>query len=291
MRITCLGARTPLSQIERIEWALQSLGHITEPTDKPDVIFCNDTGLWEKGIELKRDSGAFLILNILDLPHFLPNFSSIVERLNEQVVHADKLTCISETTRLAVRRYLNIDPAVIGNPIKDVSNLGYTRHIPFLYCGRANDSMKRTYLIKETLELMRIPLRKLVVCGPENPGFGNYVGIVGDLQLESLMNSCQILLYPSCFDGLGLPPIEFCVTGGVPILCDDSPTSLEFFPHQVLCAPSARDMADKIAHVYNNYADYQKLLLPTRNSLRDRFGRGQVAKNILSICPKALALK
>lgn len=291
MRITCLGARTPLSQIERIEWAFQALGHITEPTDKPDVVFCNDTGLWEKGIELKRESGAFLILNVLDLPHFLPNFSSIIERLNEQAVHADQLTCTSETTRLAVRHHLNIDPAVIGNPIKDVSNLGYTRHIPFLYCGRANDSMKRTHLIKNTLELMGISPRELVICGPENPGFGNYVGIVGDHQLNSLMNSCQILLYPSCFDGLGLPPIEFCVTGGIPVLCNDSPTSLEFFPHQVLCAPSATDMADKITHVYHNYSDYQKLLLPTRNSLRDRFSRGQIAKNILRFCPTILAPK
>jgi len=290
MRITCLGARTELSQIERIEYGLQSLGHITEPTDSPDVIFCNDTGLWDKAIEMKQRSGAFLILNILDLPYFLPNFLEIVGKLKGQCAHADAITCISETTRFSIKRYLGIDVSkvrVIGNPIKDVCNLGFVRHIPFLYCGRANDSMKRVRLVKETMELMSIHTRELVVCGPENPGFGNYIGLIRDEQLQSIMNSCQILIYPSCFDGLGLPPIEFCITGGVPILCNDSPTSLEFFPSQVLCSPNAASIAEKVVHVYNNYSDYQKLLRKTKDSFIDRFNRMQVAKNILDICKNA----
>lgn len=284
MNILTLGSRTQLSQIDRIEAGLITLGHtINSPSQPIDFIYCNDAENFDKGIELKAKYGVPLILNILDLPYFLPHFTSIVERMKGQVAHADKVSCISHAVKAQIKQHLNIDAAVIYNPIKDVYPLNFKRHIPFFYCGRANDSMKRFFLVANSLRVAGIAESDLVVAGPENPGFGRYIGVVSDEQLNVLYNSSKYFLYPSGFDGLGLPPIEFCITGGVPIVCSDSPVSKEFFPSCVICDPYTDSIVKKLKEVGDNYQSFQVLMKPHKDALKHLLDKTSIAKKITDL--------
>ena len=286
MNIITLGSRTQLSQIDRIEAGLIALGHtINSPSSPIDFIYCNDAENFDKGIELKAKHGVHLILNILDLPYFLPNFDEIVKKISGQISRADTVTCISQTVKSQIKQYLGVEAAVIYNPVKDVYPLNFKRHIPFFYCGRARDSMKRFGWVMQALQMAGVAESELVVAGPENPGFGKYIGVVSDEQLNYLYNSSKYLIYPSVFDGLGLPPIEFTITGGVPIVCSDSLVSSEFFPRQVICEPHPESIVQKLKEVGQDYKTFQSYMRPYKEILGRILNKEQVASRIIQLTP------
>lgn len=283
MKIATFGARTQLSQIDRLENELFLIRKHISDHDSPDLIYCNDIASIDDAVALKKKTGAFTMVNILDLPYFLPNFMEIIQELRTKLPFADKVTCISKTVQKDVKEYLQIDSEVIYNPIKPVIQLGFKRHIPFLYSGRANDAMKRFWLMKQTLVAADISQSDLVVVGPENPNFGRYLGIVSDTQLNCLYNSSKFLIYPSGFDGLGLPPIEFLISGGVPIVCSDSRVSLEFFPEEVICEPTVESIVKKLNHINNNYNQISQKIHPFREKLYLLLSPSSICDNILKI--------
>ena len=62
----------------------------------------------------------------------------------------------------------------------------------FLYVGRANDPIKRIGLLKEALLKTINGVNEIIICGSENPGFGNYLNVVTDEKLNELYNSSNL---------------------------------------------------------------------------------------------------
>lgn len=283
MKIKSFGANFLGGQIDRINDGFVFLNHELS-SGNPDLIYSNDADGYLEAIkekELYPDSK--LILNILDVPFWISDFENHKNRILPLLKRANAVTCISETVQKHIKNYYNLDSFVIYNPIKDICNLQFKRHLDFLFVGRANDSAKRFNLIYQALNGTN---NTFYVVGSENPGFGYYVGTVSNKQLNSLYNSSKFLIYPSKYDGLGLPPIEMIVSGGISIVCNDSETSNEFFPDFLKCDPNPISIKNKIIEIMDNYSKLKPELEKLSLEFYNKFNKNQIANNIINVYNK-----
>ena len=132
---------------------------------------------------------------------------------------------------------------MIYNPIKDVYYDKKIKKITIFYIlVRANDPIKRIHLVKESLSKFPNEINEIKICGSEDPGFGNYLGIVNDEELNKLYNSSKYLYLPSKAEGIGLTMIEAMICGSLPIACSDNETAKEFIPDDFICEPNAQNL-------------------------------------------------
>jgi glycosyltransferase involved in cell wall biosynthesis len=288
VKISLYGADFSLGQLPRIREALVELGHNIVFVF-PDLIYANDAGGFQEAIAQKqRFPKAKLILNILDIPSFLPEIKNILEKLKWTTAFADKVTCISETVRADILKYLHIRADCIYNPIMDVEyRPGTLKTIPFLYVGRANAFNKRFYLVKQTLELMGMPSNSLVVVGSEAANFGYNAGIVNLETLTELYNSTRYVFFPSEFEGLGLPACESLVCKSVPIACSDCNTSIEFLPPDCLFDSTPEALSAGINKLEENYREnVERFYTEYGVKYKEQFDKKTIARNILEVYKK-----
>lgn len=246
-----------LDQISRIDKGLQSID-CSFVEESPDIVYSNND-MYDDILEYaqKQSKKPFIILNILDLQIGNPTYD--LAKVKNQLIQADAITCISKTVQKQINDTLSLDAEVIYNPIKDISfNPKLSRSIPFLYVGRANDKRKRFSLIKEAFNEYKEINSTLIICGSENPNFGFYNGIVSDEDLNLIYNSSKFLLFPSIFEGLGLPMIEAMIAGCIPIVCNDNPTAIELCPKEFICDPTPDSFIKKLIELNKNYSYFQK---------------------------------
>ncbi len=279
MKIKTFGAKHYTGQLPRIEDGFKSLGHEIVETGA-DLIYCNNPPFTEAIKETGKK-----IFNILDIPLHVPEVSSLLIEWQRDLKYADKVTCISKTVQKQIQDYLNIDADVIYNPIKDVKFTGeQVKAVPFLYVGRANDRNKRFHLVVETLKELKVAESFLLVVGTENPGFGQYLGMVDDNLLTDLYNSALFVLLPSKFEGIGLPGPEALVCKTIPILCNDNPTATEFIPADFIVEPNPVSIAKHIRLLMDNYGDYRaKITKELIDGLQEKFDKVKVAERIVGI--------
>lgn len=272
------------SQCPRIRQGLIELGNEIIEDGNCDTIFSNDPGGFQEAIEYKQKYGGILILNFLDIPFWINEFNKWLIKVKQQITSADIITTISYSSRYEISKYLGIDAKVIYNPIKDVSNLRIQKKIyPFISIGRVNDAGKRFYLVKGVVNRTLGRENNLIVCGSENPFYGQYKGIISDEELNLLLNQTKYMLYLASRDGLGLPPIEHVCCGGISILCNDSPTSCEFFPEYLLCDPNIDSITNKLLEIEQSTDFYRKICLDLANDYMVRFNKKTIAQNILNL--------
>lgn len=273
----------PLDVVSRVEEGLSNNG-IIFTDENPDLIYKNED-FFDEAIEFKKTctNNPFIIFNILDLQIRNPKYN--IDRLKDQLAHANVITCISHSVKNQIKEYLNIQAEVIYNPIKDISRKQLKKTIPFLYVGRANDENKRFSLIKEALGSFS-GQQGLVVCGSENPNFGEYIGIVDDETLNDIYNASRFVLLPSKFEGIGLSMIEGMIAGSIPITCNDNPTAIEFSPKEFICDPNPKAILDKMMEIHKNYEYFQKIALEYGQKYLQIMNKNQIAKNIINIYNK-----
>ena len=92
------------------------------------------------------------------------------------------------------------------------------------------------------LALSLLESNNIKICGMENPGFGNYLNIVSDDELNRLYNSSKYVLLPSKNEGIGLSMIEGMICGAIPITCSDNLTAKEFSPSDFICEPNSKSI-------------------------------------------------
>lgn len=281
MKIKTFGARHFGGQISRLDTAFELLNHEVNKHNINDVIYCNDSENAGKAVEWKEKYGGKLVLNTLDIPHWIPDFTNHLNRISPLLARADILTCISNTAKEDIKKYLNYDAHVIYNPIKDVSFLGFKRYNSFLYAGRANDVNKRFNLVIETAEKFQFGIQNLIVCGSENPRRGKYLGIVKDEELNYLYNVSKYLIFPSLHEGMGLPIYESLVAGCVPIVTEDNAANREFLPNFMLCGPTPESMMNKILEYESG--SYKEELKELGLKFSHKFDKMTIAQNILDI--------
>ena len=285
IKISIFGADGYTCQMPRIKEAMQNLGHILSE-DSPELIYSNDPTGYEKAMLLKKKfPNSFLIFNFLDVPWHMPNVDKQTKLLVEHfLAKSDAVTVISHKVKHDLAKFLDKEVEVMYNPIKDVFyDENIKKNNTFLYVGRANDPIKRISLLKTALSKTTNGIMDIKICGSENPGFGTYLNVVSDQELNRLYNSSKYLLLPSKAEGIGLTMIEAMICGSLPIACSDNKTAEEFLPKDFICEPNAQSISDKIEELNKEYDAKRKLALEYGKKYKIQFDKINVAKKILSV--------
>ena len=285
IKVCILGSDGYVCQIPRIKEAMKSLGHVLSQ-DSPDLIYSNDPRGYNEALLLKKKyPHACLILNLLDIPWHMPTIEKETELLVKHfLIKADAVTTISFKVKKDLEKFYNQKIHVIYNPIKDVYyDKKIKKNNTFFYVGRVFDAVKRFKLVRESLLKIKDGEKNLKVCGLKNPGFGNYLGIISDQQLNELYNSSKYVLLPSSAEGIGLPMIEGMICGAIPITCSDNLTAKEFSPPDFICEPNAQAIVKKIEEINEVYESKRKLALEFGVKYKIQFNKKTIAKNIVNV--------
>ena len=285
IKISILGADGYTCQIPRIKEGMKNLGHILSE-ESPSLIYANDPTGYNKAMTLKKKfPSSYLILNFLDVPWHVPNIDKQTKLLVEQfLTKADAVTVISFKVKKDLAKFLKKNIEVIYNPIKDVfHDKSIKKNNTFLYVGRANDPIKRIDLVKESFLKIKNSVKEIKICGSENPGFGNYLGVISDIELNKLYNSSKFVLLPSKAEGIGLPMIEGMICGAIPITCSDNLTAKEFSPSEFICEPNAQSIVNKIEEIDKEYENKRKIALRMGEKYKIQFDKKNIAENIIRI--------
>jgi len=285
IKVTILGADGYTCQIPRIKEGMKLLGH-TLSEDSPDLIYSNDPKGYEKALILKKkDPNAYLIFNFLDIPWHIENIQKQTELLVKNFfLKADAVSVISSKVQKDLAKFYDKKIHVIYNPVKDVYfDEKIKKDNMFLYVGRANDPIKRIKLVHDSIIKIPEGLKNIKICGSENPGFGNFVGIVSDKDLNKLYNSSKFVLLPSKAEGIGLPMIEGMICGTIPVTCSDNLTAKEFSPSEFICEPNAQAIVNKIEELNKKYSSKRKLALEYGKKYKNQFNKKNIATNIIDI--------
>ena len=285
IKISIFGADGYTCQMPRIKEAMQNLGNILSE-NSPELIYSNDPTGYEKAMLLKKKfPNSFLIFNFLDVPWHMPNVDKQTKLLVEHfLAKSDAVTVISHKVKHDLAKFLDKKIEVIYNPIKDVFyDESIKKNNTFLYVGRANDPIKRISLLKTALSKTTNGIMDIKICGSEDPGFGTYLNVVSDQELNKLYNSSKYLLLPSKAEGIGLTMIEAMICGSLPIACFDNKTAKEFLPKDFICEPNAQSISDKIEELNKEYETKRKLALEYGKKYKIQFDKINVAKKILSV--------
>jgi glycosyltransferase involved in cell wall biosynthesis len=282
MKISVFGM-SPFSNL--IKEGFTKLGH--EISDEnPELIYANDPRGYKEAIQIKKkNKEAPLIFNLLDIPWHMPNIQQQTKLLVNQFLNqADFVSVISLKVKKDLSQFFNKKIHIIYNPIKDVYyDEKILKNNMFLFVGRANDPIKRFDLVRDTLIKIKDGIKKIKVCGAENPNFGNYLGYVSDEELNNLYNSTQFVLLPSKAEGIGLPMIESMICGALPITCSDNEAAKEFLPRDFICAPDPKSILEHIKKLENEYANKRNLAFEFGKRYKEKFNKSSIAKNILNI--------
>ena len=282
MKISVFGM-SPFSNL--IKEGFTKLGH--EISDEnPELIYANDPRGYKEAMQIKKkNKEAPLIFNLLDIPWHMPNIQQQTKLLVNQFLNqVDFVSVISLKVKKDLSQFFNKKIHIIYNPIKDVYyDEKILKNNMFLFVGRANDPIKRFDLVRDTLIKIKDGIKKIKVCGAENPNFGNYLGYVSDEELNNLYNSTQFVLLPSKAEGIGLPMIESMICGALPITCSDNETAKEFLPRDFICAPDPKSILEHIKKLENEYANKRNLAFEFGKRYKEKFNKSSIAKNILNI--------
>ncbi|GGO93612.1 hypothetical protein GCM10011584_32720 [Nocardioides phosphati] len=158
----------------------------------------------------------------------------------------DVLLCISETTRDDLRRFHpGLDKPIIVTPLGVAGSFFQPTAVPsglperyLLHVGARYDH-KNVDLILRAFSLLHVsdPDLRLVLCGAGPEGEQarlEELGIaektlllrVGDDELPGLYAGAQAFIFPSRYEGFGLPVVE-AMAAGCPVVITDTPALLE----------------------------------------------------------------
>ena len=265
------------------------LGHEIS-NNNPDLIFANDPMGYQDATFLKMQyPKAQLILNVLDIPWHFPNIENQIKTMIKRFFSkADNVTAISFKVKKDLTKFFDPNThekiEVIYNPIQDVNyDKKIKKNNSFLYIGRANDPIKRFNLVRESLSKIKEGNKNIIVCGIENPNFGNYLGHVSNEKLNILYNEANFLFLPSKAEGIGLSMIEALVCGTIPITCSDNETAKEFLPPEFICEPDPESIVNYIEKINKDYEKNRESALKLGKKYKEQFNKINIAKNILGI--------
>ena len=168
--------------------------------------------------------------------------------------HADVIVVDSECARRDVADGLRLDPARVrvgGAGVDEVffSLARRPSQTPFALCVGTVEQRKDAETAVRAVA--KIPGLRLVVAGPPTPyaqrvadvareeGIADRVelcGYVDDAQLQSLYASASALIFPSRYEGFGLPPLQ-ALAAGLPVVASRIPVLEETLGDRACYAP------------------------------------------------------
>jgi glycosyltransferase involved in cell wall biosynthesis len=286
LKIALFGFDNYVSQLPRYREAFLEMGHELN-FKSPDIIYSNDPTGYNGAIKLKSENKkALLILHFLDIPWHLPNAEKQTKLLADNyLIKADIVAANSEKVKKDLYQFIpNKKIHVTYDIAKDVYlDTKIKKNNKFLYVGRANDPIKRIGIVHDVMKNIPDAIKSIKICGSENPGFGNYLGIVPDEELNKLYNSSYYVLLPSKAEGIGLPMIEGMICGSIPITCSDNLTAREFSPIEFICNPDPQSIVNKIIDLDKDYENKRKIALQYGEKYKVQFNKKNIAKNIINL--------
>ena len=228
---------------------------------------------------------------------------------------ADRIIAISESTRKDVIRFYDVDPDKIDVLYQPVNSLFYTdsegtcpsslmqqiKNEPYiLYVGSINSRKNLLGAIK-ALELLpkdlQIPivvigdgreykqkvlkyiethkLQDLVIFSPEK------VGLDG---LRYLYRNARLLVYPSFYEGFGLPIVEALLSNCPVVTSNISSLPEAAGPHSLLADPgNIREISEKISSILTDDALRSSMVENGYNYAMDKFNPKRLAGSLMNI--------
>jgi glycosyltransferase involved in cell wall biosynthesis len=176
--------------------------------------------------------------------------------------------------------------ASYGNEFNNFNN----RKENFILAVGSIDPRKNlTSLIKIFTELQNI---NLIIVGQKNKVFPTlnidnltsniqFTGYVSDEKLVELYNKAKIFVYPSFFEGFGIPPLE-AQACGCPVICSNTTSLPEVGENSVIyCDPyKVEDIKEKIELVLSNENLQNELRIKGFENIK-RFSWEKSAKKII----------
>lgn len=273
------------SQLPLIKKGLLELGHeLVENPQDADFLYANDPHGYEQIFFDKLRFNRKSLLTIHDIPEYQQDYHYIVSNYRKYLDIVDGISVNSFTTQHQVAKIFNKESYVIFQPTKEIIPLDIERDskkLKFLFVGRANSSNKRFFLIKQLMEKYYSE-KQLVVIGSENPGYGNYLGMVDDGQLSMYYNLSDYLLSPSMYEGLGLTPIESILAHKPVILSNDCAASNEFLS-EFACDPNANSMHEKIEEIEHDRNNYNWIIQQYAKKYFELLNYKSVSENIVEV--------
>lgn len=299
IKVFTIGAMGNNCQLPRINQGLINLGcEFVQNIEDAQLIYGNNQeDSWEDLITKKKNGKikGKVILNILDLANWNwdKHFFDATKLFN-CLSGADEVTTISKYVQGQILQIMGIRSTVIYNPIKDISpdeRLAGEKSFPYraMMVGRLRDRSKRAELAINSLITAGFSESEVAIVGSENIGWGTYLGEVSDDILNKLYNSVDYVLMTSMGEGLGLPALEACAGGAIPIICHDLTTFSEFYPKHWGCYPSVSCISTRIITLEknNNFKTVEKeISLARGKDFINRFNKNKIAQNILDIYNK-----
>ena len=233
---------------------------------------------------------------------------SLINRLsiNNSVKKADKIITVSNTIKQELIEKFNINPdrvkvvynsvpehffnAEINSNVLDKYKIQQNKYI--LSVATLNKRKNIPELIKAFEYISdKYPDLKLVLVG----GMGNenrekltkhpniiFTGYIPDEDVPTLYKNALLYMYPSLYEGFGIPLIEaqYC---GCPVLCSDIPVFREIGANSVeYCKPNSKDIATGLEKLINNPDRLRELSGLGKNNIK-RFDKEIITKQILEM--------
>jgi glycosyltransferase involved in cell wall biosynthesis len=222
--------------------------------------------------------------------------------------HADRIICISECTKRDVLEFYNVPERKVEVVYQPVNPIYYKpiekdNSQPYmLYVGSIN-SRKNLLGVVKAMELMPKDLQlPLIVAG----GGGSYKQevqkyiaekgmeklfvwpeMVGTSALQTLYTNAQLFIYPSFYEGFGLPVVEaqLCgcpvVTSNVSSLPEaGGPWAQKADPH------SPEDICDKMVKLLTDTELRQRTIEEARKYAAETFDPTRLARQLMNVYEK-----
>ena len=269
--------------------SIYSLSEQTELQKK--IQFCDLFISPHYNIPLQKIKASKRVVVIHDVNHLTNiNKISLIKRLyakymiNAAIKKSDKVITVSEFSRSEINKYTiskkDIGIIYCGMDINEIRNkinneslarIKLKYNLPgnyILYVGNMKPHKNIDVVIKAMKFLSEFQDKKLVVVGAQLdeilqklkmldiPGLEKNIypiQYVGNEVLPLLYNNAECLIFPSLYEGFGIPPIEAMICGcpvlasnaaSIPEVCGDA--ALFFNPND------ANELADKIMSVLKN---------------------------------------
>lgn len=198
----------------------------------------------------KKRLGRKLVMTVHDLQHReLPELFSKAERLWRTIMYeaparkADHIITDSEYSKQSIIRYLGINGDRITTIPLGADTSGFTPNLEgredFVYYPARGWKHKNHTLLIEAMQIVRKerPELRLVLTGGaleslgEVPDWVEVRGLVSFEEVTRLFQTASVLVFPSLFEGFGLPPLEAMASGcpvaasnaaSIPEVCGDA---------------------------------------------------------------------
>lgn len=242
-------------------------------------------------------------------PRFRAAYKFLIPRLCKR---SDLVVTVSEFSRGEIGRLYGADVSAMpvcfegGDHIKAVAadtsvidRLGLKGRRFFLGVG-VDSANKNIKTVVDAFQRAALPDAVLVLTGAKDTRvFGKIdltqsdtvklAGFVSDGELRALYENAMALVFPSFYEGFGLPPLE-AMTCGCPVVISEQPALLEVGGDAALHCP-AEDAGQIMRHMQALYAD-DALRARLSAAGRDRaqhFTWQATARNLLGYCQRLSA--